>query len=89
MVFTGYNEKDNKINRWQVENSWGTNNNAYKKLFMDIEENNNGYITMSDKWFDNYVYMVVLHKKYVPHDLKKKYNTNIDKILPFDDAFGA
>jgi len=53
MVFTGVNLVDGKPNRWKVENSWGT------------EPGKDGYFVMSDRWFDDHMYQVVVHKKYL------------------------
>ena len=64
MIFKGYSKNQNgKITKWFVENSWGT---STKKT---------GHFTMSDEWFDEYVYEIVVFKKHVPSDIlsiKKK-----------------
>ena len=44
-------EKGNPM-KWEFENSWGTSING-------------GYLTFSDKWFDEYIFRVVIHKKYL------------------------
>lgn len=57
MVITGANtlnidSLDNEIvNSWEVENSWSKNGP------------DNGYYSMSDNWFDEYVYEVAINKK--------------------------
>jgi len=53
MVITGVNEVDGVPNRWKIQNSWG---NA---------DPNQGYYFMSDKWFEQYVFQAVVHKKYL------------------------
>ncbi|HBN84869.1 MAG TPA: aminopeptidase, partial [Clostridiales bacterium] len=53
MVFTGVNIIDDKPTRWKVENSWGE------------DRGHKGFLVMSDKWFDEYMYQVVVHKKYL------------------------
>ncbi len=39
--------------KWEFENSWGASSG------------NNGYLTFTDKWFDEYMFRVVIHKKYL------------------------
>ncbi len=54
MVFTGVNLDEFGVpDRWKVENSWGT------------ENGNEGFYVMSDRWFDEYVYQIVVNKKYL------------------------
>ncbi len=53
MVLTGVNIVDEKPTRWKIENSWG--DKVAKK----------GYYTASDTWFDRYVYVAAIHKKYL------------------------
>ena len=52
MVFQGVNlDEAGKPTRWRVENSWGKEAGA------------EGYYVMSDEWFTEYTYQVVVHKK--------------------------
>ena len=44
---------DLKVRKWMVENSWGESN-GYK-----------GHLIMTDEWFDNYMFRLVVNKKYV------------------------
>ncbi|MDR0400814.1 MAG: C1 family peptidase [Treponema sp.] len=64
MVLQGVNLVDGRPNRWKVENSWGD------------KRCDKGWFRMSDEWFDEYVYQVVVDKKYlVPEEtaaLEKK-----------------
>ena len=48
-----------KPRKWMVENSWGVAS-GYK-----------GNLIMTDKWFEEYMFRVVLEKKYVPVDVLK------------------
>ena len=48
-----------KPRKWMVENSWGAGS-GYK-----------GNMIMTDKWFEEYMFRVVLEKKYVPADVLK------------------
>lgn len=55
MVFTGVDLDENgKSLKWRVENSWGD------------QPGDKGFMVMTDPWFDEYMYEVVVHKKFVP-----------------------
>ena len=53
MVLTGVNLVEGTPNRWKVENSWSE------------ESGIKGWYRMSDTWFDEYMYQVVIQKKYL------------------------
>lgn len=53
MVFTGVNLVDGMATRWKVENSWGK------------EPGHDGFFVMSDDWFNEYVYEVVVPARYL------------------------
>ena len=77
MVFTGVDLDENqKPIKWRVENSWG--DKAGKK----------GIFSMSDRWFDEYNYQIMVDKKY----LDEKYHKILDMepvMLEPWDPFGA
>ena len=56
-------ENDQPV-KWEFENSWGT------------KAGNQGYLTFTDKWFDEYMFRIVIHRKYLDekaiHSLKSK-----------------
>ena len=53
MVIIGYDkDKNNKITKWLVENSWGEQG----------DKDNKGYLRMSNNWFKKYVYSIVVKK---------------------------
>ena len=78
MLFTGVDlDSNGKSQKWRVENSWGTTNG------------NKGYHIMSDTWFDEFNYEVVVEKKYLEDDLIKLYETADPISLPPWDPMGA
>ncbi|NIA23588.1 MAG: aminopeptidase [Proteobacteria bacterium] len=72
MVFTGVNLIDGKSNRWKVENSWGK----------DVGDK--GYFVMSDRWFNQFLYQVVINKKYIPEKTKKLLKKKPIVLSPWD-----
>ena len=45
-------DKDGKAKKWKVENSWGS------------DSGQNGYIIMTGEWFREYMFRVVVNRKY-------------------------
>ena len=78
MLITGVDlDSKNRPIKWRVENSWGNKNG------------DKGYHIMSDSWFDEYNYEIVVHKSYLPDDLVKIYETKTPVKLPPWDPMGA
>ena len=76
MVLTGVNLVDEKPTRWKIENSWG------EKI------GNKGYFIASDSWFDEYTYVVAVHKKYLSEASLKALVEEPKELLPWD-PFGT
>jgi len=72
MVFTGVNLKNGKPDRWKVENSWGE------------DRGEKGFFIMSDSWFDEFNYQVVVNKKYLTDEMKVQLNTVPVVLSPWD-----
>ena len=60
MTLIGCDTDENDVPvKWEFENSWG------------VKSGNNGYLTFTDKWFDEYLFRIVIEKKYLsPKALK-------------------
>ena len=77
MVFTGVNLDENgKPLEWQVENSWGDT------------VGDKGIFSMSDEWFDEYNYEVMVDKKYVDEKWLNALDEKTIELEPWD-PFGA
>ena len=72
MLFTGVDIVGGKPRRWRVENSWG------------VKGGDKGYYLMTDKWFDEYNYEIVVDKKYLPKRILDLFNREPVKLAPWD-----
>lgn len=73
MVLTGVNiAESEKADRWKVENSWGK------------EKGKDGYYIMSDSWFDEYVFQVVIDKKYLSKEIIALLEGEVIELQPWD-----
>lgn len=62
---------------WKVENSWGA------------DHGRNGFDTISDAWFDEYVYQVVVDKKYLTPQQRDVYDNEEPRVLAPWDPMGS
>lgn len=61
--------------KWMVENSWGATS-GYK-----------GFLIMTDEWFNEYMFRLVVEKKYVPEDILKLLDKKPQKLPAWDPMF--
>ena len=72
MLFTGVDLKDKKPTKWRVENSWGA------------DHGEKGFDIMTDPWFDQFMYEVVVHKKHLTKKIIDMYNMEPIGLPPWD-----
>ena len=72
MLFTGVDIVNNKSTKWRVENSWGN------------KSGDKGYFLMTDDWFTEYNYEVVIDKKYLSKKILDLFNKKLVKLEPWD-----
>jgi len=72
MVFTGVNLVKGKPTKWKVENSWGD------------KVGEKGFFVMNDDWFNEYLYQVVVPKKYLSPTLQKVLKEKPIELKPWD-----
>ncbi|MGM9522092.1 MAG: aminopeptidase C [Oscillospiraceae bacterium] len=73
MVFQGVDIDGNgNPTRWCVENSWGEDRGA------------KGMYLMTDAWFNEYMYQIVVNKKYLPYEIVEAYESTPIELAPWD-----
>ena len=72
MLLTGVDIKKRNSTKWKIENSWGT------------KSGNKGYMMMTDEWFDEYTYEIVVDKKYISKRLLQYLDMEPVVLAPWD-----
>ena len=65
-------DKNGKPRKWKVENSWGEGSGQQ------------GYAIMTEDWFKEYMFRLVVDKKYVPENILKLKDEK-PTMIPYDD----
>lgn len=75
MTLIAVDVKDGKPQKWMVENSWGPAS-GYK-----------GNIIMTDEWFDEYMFRLVVERRFVPEDVLKMLEQKPIQLPAWDPMF--
>ena len=67
-------DPNGKPKKWMVENSWGPGAN-------------NGHLIMTDKWFDEYMFRLVVDKKYITPKVKEVLKQKATLLPAWDPMF--
>jgi bleomycin hydrolase len=76
MLFTGVDILDGATRKWRVENSWGSSRGK------------DGFYTMNDSWFDEYVFEIAARRDALPESLREVLGAE-PIVLPAWDPMGA
>jgi len=68
-------DADGKPVKWLLENSWGP------------DAGHKGYLTMTDRWFEEYMFRLVVNKKFVPANILKVLDQKAIMLPPWDAMF--
>ena len=68
-------DENDKPVKWQFENSWGA------------AKGHNGYLTFTDEWFNEYLFRVVVLKKYMDEKTLKLLDQKPTMLPPWDPMF--
>lgn len=68
-------DENQKPIKWMVENSWGAAS-GYQ-----------GHLIMTDEWFNEYMFRLVVEKKYVPEAVLKLMEQKAEKLPAWDPMF--
>jgi len=76
MTLIGCDTDENDVPvKWELENSWGP------------ASGNHGYVTFTDKWFDEYLFRIVINKKYLGEKALKALNSKPIQLPAWDYMF--
>lgn len=68
-------DENEKPVKWQFENSWGATSGQA------------GYLVFTDEWFSEYMFRLVVNKKYIPESIKKQLEQKPVMLPAWDPMF--
>ena len=68
-------DEKGRATKWKVENSWGA------------DWGQKGCLIMTDRWFRDYMFRLVVDKKYVPEKILKAAEQTPVMVMPEDPLF--
>ncbi len=74
LIAVEVDENENPL-KWQFENSWGSS------------AGKDGFLTFTDKWFSEYMFRIVVNKKYVSDRVLEIYSQKPVMLPPWDPMF--
>lgn len=74
MALVAVDMKDDKPTKWLLENSWGQS--GYQ-----------GHLIMTDEWFDEYMFRLVIHKQFIDESTLKLLDQEPIMLPPWDPMF--
>ncbi len=66
---------EGSVDKWLLENSWGA------------DQGHDGFLTMTDGWFNEYMFRLIIHKKYIDSDVLKILEQEVTLLPPWDPVF--
>lgn len=73
MTLVGVDEDNGHIRKWKVENSWGD------------KYGHKGFYEMSEPWFEQYVYDVIVKKEFLPKELQELLDQPAIDVMPWEN----
>lgn len=68
-------DENGKITKWLLENSWGD------------KSGHKGFLTMTDEWFDQYMFRLVIQDKFIDSEILKILDQKPIMLEPWDPMF--
>lgn len=75
MNLTGFDKIEKEVKFWKIENSWGE------------DDGKDGYFSMTDKWFEENTFEVIIDKNYLPKKVLNSFNKEKIYYDEFDPMY--